>query len=223
MHRRYAPPSSPPLATCHAFHILPWCHVSCTAAGVRVLEGSEAVALEVAPDGASVRAVRLADGSTLRASALLLCSGAWLRVRTPSLSDSDSAVSTRVCSLVDRVRTRAPIVEARACPRHHLRCMPRSSSATLHVPHCFRICCPCQSRRSRAKCSRCAHLTRASPLSRRRCCGESSSARVVTSSRGVMDVSSSALPLSLRPASRLARPRAACSSSSELRAPPSHP
>ena len=99
MHRRYAPPSSPPLATRHAFLILPWCHVSCTAAGVRVLEGSEAVALEVAPDGASVRAVRLADGSTLRASALLLCSGAWLRVRTPSLSDSDSAVSTRVCSL----------------------------------------------------------------------------------------------------------------------------
>ena len=50
---------------------------------MRLLEGSEAVALEVSPDGDAVRSVRLADGSSLRASALMLCSGAWLRDLLP--------------------------------------------------------------------------------------------------------------------------------------------
>jgi thiazole synthase len=57
---------------------------ACAAAGVMVREGSAAVALELAPHGGSVRAVRLADGTVMPTPGpLVIANGAWTRELLP--------------------------------------------------------------------------------------------------------------------------------------------
>ena len=57
---------------------------ACAAAGVTVCEGSAAVALELAPHGGSVRAVRLADGTVMPTPGpLVIANGAWARELLP--------------------------------------------------------------------------------------------------------------------------------------------
>ncbi|KAL1521626.1 hypothetical protein AB1Y20_021284 [Prymnesium parvum] len=56
---------------------------ACTAAGVELREGAEASALVLSSDGATVRAIRLADGSLIDVGVAVLCGGSWLRELLP--------------------------------------------------------------------------------------------------------------------------------------------